>query len=82
MSSVLLYNETDALHSTKKTPYFGHLSGRLFFNKISRKYKAKTNYPIATKVRAKTSHKKEIDNFSPPELGRKWEGEKPLHKAV
>ena len=36
-------------------PYFGHLSGRLFFNKISRKYKAETNYPITAKVRAKTA---------------------------
>ena len=66
-------------------PYFGHLSGRLFFNKISRKYKAKTNYPIAAKVRAKTAHKKIIDNFSPPELERKWEGGgggEPLHTVV
>ena len=36
-------------------PYFGHLSGRLFFNKISRKYKAETNYPLTAKVRAKTA---------------------------
>ena len=52
------------------------MSGRLFFNKIPRKYKAETNYPIARKVRTKIVHKKKIDNFSPPELGRKWEGEK------
>ena len=43
-------------------PYFGHLSGRLFFNKISRKYKAETNYPITAKVRAKTARKKKVDN--------------------
>ena len=63
-------------------PYFGHLSGRLFFDKISRKYKAETNYPITAKVRAKTARKKKVDNFSPPELGREWEGKKPLHTAV
>ena len=76
MSSVCC-NETDALHSTMKHHRLaGYLSGRLFFNKISRKYKAETNYPIARKVRTKTVHKKKIDNFSPPELGRKLEGVK------
>ena len=63
-------------------PYFGRLSGRLFFHRTSRKCKAETNYPIAAKVRAKTAHKEKIDNFSPLELGRKWEGEKPVHTAV
>ena len=63
-------------------PYFDHLSGRLFFNKISRKYKVETNYPITGKVRAKTTRKKKVDNFSPPELGREWEGKKSLHTAV
>lgn len=43
---------------------------------------AETNYPIAAKVRAKTAHKKEIDNFSPLELGRKWKGKIPVHTAV
>ena len=62
--------------------YFGRLSGRLFFNKISRKCKTETNYPIAAKVRAKTAHKNKIDNFSPLKLERKWKGEKPVHTAV
>ena len=52
------------------------MSGRLFFNNIPRKYKTETNYPIARKMRTKTAHKKKIDNFSPPELGRKLEGVK------
>ena len=55
-------------------PYFGHLSGLLFFNKIFRKYKAETDYPITAKVRSKTAHKKKVDNFSPPELGREGVG--------
>ena len=62
--------------------YFGRLSGRLFFNKISRKCKTETNYAIAAKVRAKTAHKNKIDNFSPLKLERKWKGEKPEHTAV
>ena len=63
-------------------PYFGHLSGRLFFNKISRKYKAETNYPITAKVRAKTDRKKKVDNFSPPEQGREWEGKNLCTRGV
>ena len=38
------------------------MSGCLFFNKISRKYNAETNHPITAKVRAKTAHKKKVDN--------------------
>ena len=44
-------------------PYFGHLSGLLFFNKIFGKYKAETDYPITAKVRSKTAHKKKVDNL-------------------